>query len=105
MAGQKVEMDYTVVGTVSKGFETQSTVLNALGKVLNIAVQALRAAAFFSMGTTLALANYLEVIMKKVNKLSDVCKWFAKNLAQAVTDHQKGDVTGKHYFEGDLGLG
>jgi hypothetical protein len=105
MAGQKVEMDYQVITSVSKGFDVQHTVLDATGKLLNIAIQALRAAAFFSMGTTLALANYLEVIMNKVNKLSQVCVWFSKNLAQAVTDHQNGDVAGKHYFEGDLGLG
>jgi hypothetical protein len=104
MAGQSVQMDYQVITSVSKGFDTQHQVLDTTGKILNIAIQALRIAAFFSLGTAAALANYLEVIMEKVNKLSKVCVWFSKNLAQAVTDHQNGDVEGKHYFEGDLGL-
>jgi hypothetical protein len=104
MAGQVVQMDYQVITNVSKGFDTQHQVLDATGKVLNVAIQALRAAAFWSLGTSLALANYLQVILDKVKKLSTVCVWFSKNLAQAVTDHQNGDVEGKHYFEGDLGL-
>lgn len=104
MAGQSVQMDYQVITNVSKGFDVQHQVLDATGKLLNIAVQALRAAALFSLGTTLALANYLELIMTKVNKLSGVCVWFAGRLTQAVSDHQKGDVEGKSYFEGDLGI-
>jgi hypothetical protein len=104
MAGQVVQMDYQVITNVSKGFDTCSQSLDATGKLLTIAIQALRAAAFFSLGTSLALANYLSVIKDKVEKLSKVCIWFAKNLAQAVKDHQTGDVQGKHYFEDSLDL-
>ena len=104
MAGQDVQMDYTVIGNVSKGFNTAHETLDAVAKILEAAVQILRAAAFFSMGTTLALANYLDVIKQKVEKLSKACVYFSQNLARAIGDHQKGDVEGKHYFEGELDL-
>ena len=104
MAGQVVQMDYTVIGNVSKGFNTAHETLDAVGKVLEAAIQILRAAAFFSLGTTQALANYLDVIKQKVEKLSKACVYFAQNLARAIGDHQKGDVEGKHYFEGELDL-
>jgi hypothetical protein len=97
-------MDYTVIGNVSKGFNTAHETLDATSKILEAAIEILRAAAFFSAGTTLALANYLSVIKDKVNKLSQACVYFSTNLARAIGDHQKGDVEGKHYFEGELNL-
>jgi hypothetical protein len=45
-------------------------------------IQILRATAFFSFGTTAALANYLDVIKQKVQKLSAACVYFSQNLAR-----------------------
>lgn len=104
MAGQVVQMDYTVIGNVSKGFNTAHETLDAVGKVLEAAIEMLRASAIFSFGTTAALAQYLSLIKDKVQKLSKACVWFSQNLARAIGDHQKGDVEGKHYFEGELAL-
>lgn len=98
MATQVIEMDYGVITTVSKGFKATADALKALGKILAAAIQVLRAAAFFSMGTSLALANYLEVIKKKVQNLAKLCTEFSQDLARAVTDHKKGDIKGKRYF-------
>lgn len=98
MATQVVEMDYGVITAVSKGFRAQADALKAIGKILAAAIQILRATAFFSMGTSLALAKYLEVIKKKVQKLSKLCEEFSGDLAAAIMDHRKGDVRGKHYF-------
>jgi hypothetical protein len=50
------------------------------------------------LGTSLALAKYLEVIKKKVQKLAKICEEFSGDLAAAIKDHRKGDVRGKHYF-------
>jgi hypothetical protein len=91
-------MDYGVITNVSKGFKATADALKALGKILAAAIQVLRAAAFFSAGTSLALANYLEVIKKKVQALAKLCTQFSKDLADAVTDHKKGDIRGKRYF-------
>lgn len=98
MASTVVEMDYDVMNAVSKGFKGVATSLKAIGKALEVAIQILRAAAFASMGTSLALANYLDVIKQKVEKLAGICEEFATDLAQAINDHRKGDVRGKRYF-------
>ena len=69
-----------------------------MAKALEIAINILRAMAFASLGTSLALANYLDTIKQKVEALAKVCEEFSGDLAQAVNDHKKGDVKGKNYF-------
>lgn len=98
MAGQVVQMDYAVIGDVSKGFGTARDVLKTVGKVLEVLIGILRATAFLSFGTSEALARYLENIKNKVNKLADVCNEFSGDLARAIGDHKKGDIQGKRYF-------
>lgn len=98
MAGQVVQMDYQVIGDVSKGFGTARDTLTTVGKVLEALVQVLRATAFFGAVMNLALANYLDVIKQKVQKLAKLCDEFSKDLAAAISDHKKGDVQGKRYF-------
>lgn len=98
MAGQIVQMDYQAIGNVSKGFQTAKDTLTAVGKVLEVLINALRAAAFFSFGTSAALANYLDVIKQKVNKLAKLCEEFAGDLSRAIGDHRNGDFQGKRYF-------
>jgi hypothetical protein len=98
MAGQVVQMDYAVVGGVSKGFGTASQTLTMVGKALEVAIGILRATAFFSLGTSAALAQYLDNIKQKVNALAKLCIEFSGDLARAIEDHKKGDVQGKRYF-------
>ena len=98
MAGQVVQMDYAVIGDVSKGFGTARDMLTAVGKVLEILIGILRASALLSLGTSLALAQYLDNIKNKVNNLAKVCNEFSNDLARAIGDHKKGDVQGKRYF-------
>lgn len=103
MAGQVVQMDYGVVSDVSKGFATARDVLTTVRKVLEALVQVLRALAFASMGTSLALARYLDVIKQKVNNLAKVCNEFSGDLARAIDDHKRGDIQGKRYFGEGIG--
>lgn len=98
MATQVVQMDYQVVGEVSKGFSTSKDVLTTVGKVLEVLIGILRAAAFFSLGTSAALATYLENIKNKVNKLASLCNEFSQDLSRAIQDHKNGDIKGKRYF-------
>lgn len=98
MATTTVQMDYKVISDVSKGFKTSADVLNTVAKVLEVLINILRAMAFASMGTTLALANYLEQIKNKIKPLAKLCTEFGGDLAAAVGDHRKGDIAGKRYF-------
>jgi hypothetical protein len=91
-------MDYAVVGDVSKGFGVSGQTLTVVGKVLEVAIGILRATAFFSLGTTAALAQYLDTIKQKVNALAKLCNEFSGDLSRAIDDHKKGDVQGKRYF-------
>jgi hypothetical protein len=101
MATQTVLMDYDVVTDVSKGFNMVATALKTVGQVLEVLIGILRASAFFSMGTSLALANYLEVIKKKVNNLSKVCTEFSQDLMTAIRYHKAGEgVKGRLFGEG-----
>jgi hypothetical protein len=102
MPVETILMDYTVVGDVSKGFSTAADVLNTIGKVLEVLVGILRATAFFSFGTSAALAQYLDNIKQKVQNLAGICQNdFATPLSRAITDHRNGDVKGKNYFTGN----
>jgi len=98
MATNVVQMDYKVVGEVSKGFATSRDTLTSVGKVLEILIGVLRAAALLSLGTSAALAQYLDTIKTKVQNLAKICNEFSDDLARAIEDHKKGDVTGKRYF-------
>lgn len=98
MATQVVQMDYKVVGEVSKGFALSRDMLNAVAKVLEVLIEVLRSLAFVSLGTTEALAQYLENIKSKIQNLANICNEFSNDLAQAIDDHKRGDIKGKHYF-------
>ena len=98
MAGQVVQMDYAVIGDVSKGFATAKDVLGTVRKVLTALIGALVAASFFSFGTNAAMIRYLKNIVDKLKKLEKVCGEFSGDLARAIDDHKRGDVKGKRYF-------
>ena len=98
MAGQVVQMDYQAIQKVSDGFKTAKEALESVGKVLELLIGILRAAAFFSFGTAAALAQYLDGIKQAVQKLAKICQEFADDLARAIGDHKNGDFAGKRYF-------
>jgi hypothetical protein len=98
VATQVVEMDYSVIQAVSKGFGEAAESLRTMAKILEKAVQVLNAMAFFSMGITKALAQWLEGIQKAMENLAKVCEEFSEDLARAIDDHKKGDIEGKSYF-------
>jgi hypothetical protein len=98
VATQVVEMDYGVIRAVSKGFGEDKEELRRMAQILEKAVQILNAMAFFSLGITKALAQWLEGIQKAMENLANVCEEFEGDLARAVTDHEKGDIKGKRYF-------
>jgi len=96
--GTVVAMQYQPILEVSRGFTQAAQVLRTIAKVLQALVQILRAMAFASMGTSLALANYLDVIRQKLEKLAKVCEEFSQDLARAVTDHKNGQYKAGGYF-------
>lgn len=98
MAKQVVQMDYSVIADVSRGFASARGILKNVSKVLSALVKILVGSAFLSFGTNLALARYLRNVNNKIKHLANVCGEFSGDLAQAIEDHKRGEVKGKRYF-------
>ncbi len=96
--GEIVAMTYQPIQEVARGFQQAAQMLRMVARTLAAAVQILRAMAFASMGTSLALANYLDVIRQKCENLAKICDEFAADLTRAVNDHKSGDYKAGSYF-------
>jgi hypothetical protein len=97
-------MQYQPILEVSRGFQQAAQILRTVAKVLQALVQILRAMAFASMGTSLALANYYDVIRQKCEKLAKICEEFSQDLARAVQDHKQGTYKAGTYFTQGISL-
>lgn len=98
MAGNVVQMDYAVVGEVSKGFTAQSQAAKVIGQVTNATITALLANPFVSMTIGPLLNQINQAVQAKTKELSQLCDEFAGDLTQAIGDHRNGDYEGKSYF-------
>ena len=98
MASQVVQMDYPVITNVSQRFKQAHDALVAIGKVLQVTITTLKTISFFGVAVAKALAQYLEVIKSKVDKLAGLCQEFSTDLARAVTDHRNGQYKAGGYF-------
>jgi uncharacterized protein YukE len=93
-----VQMTYAPVEKAAKGFDATSKALKAMGKILQVVIQQLRAAAAATLGMSAVYANYLDVIRQKVEKLAKICDEFARDLRRAIKEHKAGDYQGGTYF-------
>jgi hypothetical protein len=98
MAGNVIEMDYTVMNNVAKGYKTASEQLKIIANVLGKIIEMLRMLGFASAGTSAALAAYLEIIKKNIENLSKTCIEFERDLTFAVKRHQDGDTKARWPF-------
>jgi phage-related minor tail protein len=98
MAGSVVEMDYTVMANVAKGYKTASDTLKQIAQVMSKIIEMLRMLGFASAGTSAALAAYLEIIKRNIENLSKTCLEFEADLKTAVRIHQTGDKTARSPF-------
>jgi len=98
MAGSVVQMDYEVIGDVSKGFTERSQQSKIIGQVTNTIITALLANPLVSMTIGPLLRQINQAVQKKTKELSQLCDEFAKDLKEAIKDHKNGDFEGKSYF-------
>lgn len=97
--GTTVAMTYAPVEAASKGFQQQAQMFRVISKATAALVQILRATAFASAGTGLALASYLESrVQKNCEKTAKLCEEFSEDLKRAVEDHKSGDYKAGSYF-------
>jgi uncharacterized protein YukE len=97
MAGTTL-MNYPAVENMAQVFATTGDVLDAIAKALEVAIAAAHAAAFFSLGGSEMLAQYLEGIKPKVEQLSKDSKEVSKDLKNAVKFFRDGDATAQNRF-------
>jgi len=95
---QEIYLDPDTVGKVASGFGEAGDILKAVAEALKIAVEALRAAAFVTMGGTLAMAEYLEGIEKACTTLSNDSHALQKDITGAIKYAETGDETNRGRF-------
>lgn len=96
--GAVVSMTYQPILDVSNGFSQTAQSLRTIAKVLEALITILRIAAFCGAIMAKFLADYLQVIKTKCEKLAKVCDEFAKDLKRAVAEHKAGDYKAGSYF-------
>jgi hypothetical protein len=88
------------VQAMANTFETTGDVLDAIIVALEIAIDALHAAAFFSFGATEAQALWLQNIKVKATKLAKLSHETGTELKKAIQFYQTGDAQYAGLFSG-----
>jgi hypothetical protein len=88
------------VQAMAQTFETTGDVLDAIIIALEIAIDALHAAAFFTFGATEAKALWLTNIKKKAEKLAALSHETGKELNNAVAYYNQEDGSSAGKFTG-----
>jgi hypothetical protein len=96
--GQEIYVDPDALGSLASGFSTAADVLKGVADALKVAVEALRAASFVTLGGTLAMAEYLEGIEKACQKLGQDSAELSTDINKAVKFAETGDETNKGRF-------
>jgi len=84
-------MRYEEVEQKAKIFDGMGDVFRAAAKALEAAIIILKATAFISLGSTEALAAYLENIKPHVEKLGNHAEELNTDLRNAIKEHREAD--------------
>src|SRR5436190_11447764 len=97
---QETFVDPQAVTAMANGFGDAATTLNAIAKALEVAIAALHAAAFFSLGGTEMMAQYLSNIKPHVENLAKLSDEAKAGIIGARNFLENGDSTGSKMFIG-----
>ena len=101
MAGPlETGMRYEEVEKNAKIFDGMGDVFRVAAKALEAAIIMLKATAFISLGSTAALAAYLEGIKPHVEKLGNLSEELNRNLLNAIKEHRQADQAAAGLFKG-----
>lgn len=98
MADVNVYMNIPEVEGLVDKFGTFSETLSVVSKALLAASQLLKAAAFVSLGSTAALAAYIDRIQPRVDALADKMGEISNDITGAVKAYRDGDESGSDRF-------
>lgn len=93
MANER-HMEPAKVRSMGNTFNTFAQILNTVATALEIALQALRAAAFISMGSTMAAERFISYWQPKIKQAGKICQELAQDCILSAADWEKAAQAG-----------
>lgn len=97
---QVVEMNIPEVEKMSKSFETFGEVLDGVAKTLEAISALLKATAWLSMGSTAAVAAFIDRILPNIKRVAASMRTIASDIVSAIKAYRDGDLSGSRRFVG-----
>lgn len=95
---QEVYMDIPEVEKMSKTFDGFGDTLDAVAKTLEAISTILKATAWLSLGSTAAVATFIDRILPNVKRAAAKMKEVAGDIMSAIKAYRDGDMTGSRRF-------
>jgi type II secretory pathway component PulF len=95
---QEVFMDIPQVEKMSKSFETFGDILNAVAKTLEAISMVMKATAWLSLGSTAAVAAFIDRILPNVRRAAAKMTELAGDIMGAIKAYRDGDFSGSRRF-------
>lgn len=95
---QEVFMDIPQVEKMSKSFETFGDTLDVVAKTLEAISSLLKATAWLSLGSTAAVATFIDRILPNVKRAAAKMKEISGDIMSAIKAYRDGDFSGSRRF-------
>jgi type II secretory pathway component PulF len=95
---QEVYMDIPQVEKISKSFETFGEILDAVAKTLEAVSAVLKATAWLSLGSTAAVAAFIDRILPNIKRVAAKMKELSSDVTGAIKAYRDGDLSGSRRF-------
>ena len=95
---QEVYMDIPQVEKISKSFGTFGEILDAVAKTLEAISAVLKATAWLSLGSTAAVAAFIDRILPNIKRAAAKMKEVAGDIMSAIKAYRDGDLSGSRRF-------
>lgn len=95
---QEVYMDIPQVEKISKSFGTFGDILDAVAKALQAVSAILKATAWLSLGSTAAVAAFIDRILPTIKRIAAKMKELSGDITGAIKAYRDGDMSGSRRF-------
>ena len=95
---QEVYMDIPQVEKISKSFGTFGEILDAVAKTLEAISAVLKATAWLSLGSTAAVATFIDRILPNIKRVAAKMKELSGDVMGAIKAYRDGDMSGSRRF-------
>ena len=95
---QEVYMDIPQVEKISKSFGTFGEILDAVAKTLEAVSAVLKATAWLSLGSTAAVAAFIDRILPNIKRVAAKMKELSSDVTGAIKAYRDGDLSGSRRF-------